>query len=262
MPYRTLQLGHDGPVTTLTLNRPEKRNALSSEMMVELHAALDEAESGPERVLILTGAGKAFCAGMDLGGLREMASVSATSEASHEGARAIAALFRRLYAYPKPLIAAVNGHAVAGGCGIAMLCDFTLAAPEARLGFTEVRVGFMPAFIAVFLTRQIGEKRARDLLLSGRLLGAEEGKELGLINEVIPVGKLFERAREIARALCDVSPTSLRFTKRLIRDLAQPQLDRDLELAIEASAEIRSTADFREGLSAFLAKRPARWSGP
>ncbi len=259
MPYTTLQLARDSPITTLTLNRPEKRNALSSEMMAELHAALEEAEAGPERVLVLTGAGKAFCAGMDLGALKETASGNAALEASRESARAIAALFRRLYTYPKPLIAAVNGDAVAGGGGIAMLCDFTLAVPEARLGFTEVRVGFMPAFITVFLARQIGEKRARDLLLSGRLIKAEEAMRLGIVNEVVE--KLFDRTREIAELLLSASPASLRFTKRLIADISQTQLDRDLELAIEASAAVRSTADFHEGLSAFLEKRMPRWSG-
>lgn len=247
-------------MATLTLNRPEKRNALSSEMMAELHAVLDKIEGGPERVLILTGAGKAFCAGMDLAVLQRMASGNIASEASRESAYAIAALFRRLYTYPKPLIAAVNGHAIAGGAGIAMLCDFTLAVPEARLGFTEVRVGFMPAFITVFLARQIGEKRARDLLISGRLLEAEEAMRLGLVNEVVPSGNLFDRAREIVDMLLSASPSSLRFTKRLIADISQTQLDHDLELAVEASATIRSTADFHEGLSAFLEKRPPRWS--
>ncbi|MGH9469225.1 MAG: enoyl-CoA hydratase/isomerase family protein [Terriglobia bacterium] len=259
MPYTTLKLEHDGGIATLTLNRPEKRNALSSEMMAELGAALDEAEAGAARVLMITGAGKAFCAGMDLAALREIASQS--SDAQIESARAIAALFRRIYAFPKPVIAVVNGAAVAGGCGIATLCDITLAAPEARFGFTEVRVGFMPAFVTVFLVRQIGEKRARDLLLTGRIFTAEEARDLGLVNEIVPSEKLLERAHEIAEGLLGASPTSLRFSKRLIADLSQTDLDRDLGLAVNASVGIRQTADFSEGLSAFLEKRPPRWSG-
>lgn len=258
MAFNTLTLDHEGDVATLTLNRPEKRNALSPEMMRELHAALAEIEAGEPRVVILTGTGKAFSAGMDLAALREMAEQAA--DAQLESARAIAALFRRIYSFPKPIIAAVNGAAVAGGCGIAALCDITLAAPEARFGFTEVCVGFMPAFVTVFLVRQIGEKRARDLLLTGRIFAADEALQLGLVNDVIPAEGLLARAREIAAALHGVSPTSLRFTKRLIADLSEPELDRALDLAVAASAAIRQTDDFREGLSAFLEKRMPRWS--
>ncbi|HEX5483926.1 MAG TPA: enoyl-CoA hydratase-related protein, partial [Terriglobia bacterium] len=159
----------------------------------------------------------------------------------------------------KPVIAAVNGHAVAGGCGLATLCDVTLAVPEAKFGYPEVRVGFMPAFVAVFLVRQIGEKRARELLLTGRLIEASEAKELALVNEIVPAGALLDRAKEIAARFVEASPTGIRFTKRLLGDFARAKIERDLELSIEASSRIRSTADFREGLSAFLEKRKPRW---
>jgi methylglutaconyl-CoA hydratase len=268
--YQTLRLDHDHEVATLTLNRPEKHNALSPEMMAELHAALDEIERSPARVMILTGAGKSFCAGMDLATLESMAARSVAesgsagttpSEEALADSRRIGDLFRHVYDFPKPLIAAVNGHAVAGGCGLATLCDFTLAVPEAKFGYTEVRVGFMPAFVTLFLIRQIGEKRARDLLLSGRILGAEEALRLGLVNEIVVAEKLADRARELASQLLAASPTSLRFTKRLISDFSREELDRELEIAIQTSARIRSTADFHEGLRAFLEKRSPQWKG-
>ena len=189
--YSTLLLELTGHVATITLNRPEKRNAISAVMIAELQTALDEIEKSHVRVAILTGAGKAFCSGMDLEMLAAMAQQSPSE--NQEDSRRMAKLFRRIWSFPRPLIAAVNGPALAGGCGIAMLCDFTLAVPEAKFGYTEVKIGFLPAIVSVFLMRQIGEKRARDLLLTGRIIEAEEAKEMGLINEIVPAEKLWSR---------------------------------------------------------------------
>ncbi len=257
MPYTTLNLQCEGDIATLTLDRPEKRNAISPEMIRELGAALDEAQSSRARAVILTGAGKAFCAGMDLNYLKEFSTQSPQQVV--EDARRIAGMFRRLWSFPKPLVAAVNGAAIAGGTGLATLCDFTLAAPEATFGYTEVRIGFLPAIVSSFLVRQVGEKRARDLLLSGRLIDAAEAREMGLVNEVVPLKKLLERARELASELAALSPTALAQTKQLLIQFGEAELDRELELAIQASARVRSTADFREGIAAFLEKRKPHW---
>jgi methylglutaconyl-CoA hydratase len=276
MVYRTLLIASADDFATLTFNRPDKRNALTPEMIEELLVALDEIEESVTRVLILSGAGKVFCAGMDLEALKTLAEESSrslheskrpqdapahSSEAHIADSRRTANMFRRIYSFPKPVIAAVNGAAVAGGCGIAMLSDYTLAVPDAKFGFTEVRIGFIPALVSVFLVRQIGEKRARDLLLSGRLFDAEEARQMGLVNEVVPEEKLMTRAHELATSLLEVSPTSLTRTKRLLVDFGQKELDRELDAAIRANAHIRSTADFREGLSAFLEKRKPHWRG-
>jgi len=259
--YHTLRLEPEGDLATLTFSRPEKRNAISSEMIADLMAALDETERSHARVVILTGAGKAFSSGMDLEALKAMATETPSADAVRESSRTMARMFRRIYEFPKPLIAAVNGPAIAGGCGIATLCDFTLAAPDAKFGYTEVRIGFIPAIVSVFLIRQIGEKRARDLLLTGRIVGAEEARTLGLVNEIVPADKLMDRARELAAQLIENSPISLTYTKRLLRERSATELDRELELAIEENARIRSTGDFREGLSAFLEKRKPVWQG-
>lgn len=169
-------------------------------------------------------------------------------------------MLRRLHSFPKPLIAAVNGPAIAGGCGIATLCDFTLAVPEARFGYSEVRIGVVPAIVSVFLIRQIGEKRARDLLLSGRILDAAEAHRMGLVTEVVPSERLLDRARELAVTLFASSPTSLVRTKQLLRQFGDSDLDREIELAIQENARIRSTANFREGVASFLEKRKPVWS--
>jgi len=159
------------------------------------------------------------------------------------------------------MIAAVNGHALAGGCGIATLCDFTLAVPEAKFGYTEVKIGFLPAIVSVFLTRQIGDKRARDLLLTGRLVEAKEAKELGLVTEIVPADKLMARAGEIAEQLIAASPSSLMRAKRLLTSAAAASVDSDLERAVLENARIRCTPDFQEGLASFLEKRKPVWQG-
>ena len=175
--YNTIKIESDGALALITLHRPEKRNAISAVMIAELLDALMNVESGSERVAIVTGAGKAFCAGMDLDALKSLATQS--PEQNLADARRTAGFFRRLWSFPKPLIAAVNGAALAGGCGIATLCDFALAVPEAKFGYTEVRVGFIPALVSMFLERQVGEKLARDLFLTGRIVDAAEAKTMG-----------------------------------------------------------------------------------
>ena len=259
MAYATLKLEYDGPLATITLDRPDKRNAISSQMIDDLLAALDDVEKSPARVLIITGAGKAFCAGMDLDGLRTIAGQSPLDNL--KDSRQMAKMFHRIYAFPKPLIAAVNGAAIAGGCGIATLADFTLAAPEAKFGYTEVRIGFIPALVSVFLRRQIGDKQSRDLLLTGRLVEAAEAHRLGLVTELVPADKLVARARELAASLLAASPTSIAHTKRLLLQQDEAALQADLERAIHANAEIRATPDFREGLASFLEKRDPKWTG-
>jgi methylglutaconyl-CoA hydratase len=181
--YSTLLLDYAGESATITLNRPDKRNAINTAMISELQSAMDEIEKKKVRVVIMTGAGAAFCAGMDLEMLAAIGKQS--PQENQEDSKRMAKLFRRVWSFPRPLIAAVNGHALAGGCGIATLCDFTLSAPDAKFGYTEVRIGFLPAIVSVFLTRQIGDKRARDLLLTGRLVGAEEAHRLGLVSEIV-----------------------------------------------------------------------------
>ncbi|HLW87577.1 MAG TPA: enoyl-CoA hydratase-related protein [Terriglobales bacterium] len=259
MAYITIELVINSGVATITLNRPEKRNAISYELIGDLLAALDEVAKSSVQILILTGAGKAFCSGMDLDNLKALSGRSA--EQSLKDSETMARLFRSLYDFSKPTIAAVNGAAIAGGCGLATLCDFTLAVPEAKFGYTEVRIGFVPAIVSTFLLRQIGEKHARDLLLTGRIIGAEEAYRMGLINEVVAPDKLMHRAHELAAQLMENSPASLSCTKRLLSDHARPELDKQIQAAIRENAGIRSTHDFREGISSFLDKRKPQWSG-
>jgi methylglutaconyl-CoA hydratase len=259
MTSKTLQLTFDDVVATLTLNRPDKRNAISYELIDDLIRALDEVNNSSARILILTGAGKAFSSGMDLENLKSL--IGRTTQQNIEDSQIMARLFRSLYELPKVTIAAVNGAAIAGGTGLALLCDFTLAVPDAKFGYTEVRIGFVPAIVATFLLRQVGEKIARDLLLTGRLFDAAEALKMGLINEIVSPEKLLDRARELAAQLAENSPLSLLHTKRLLTAHAHTELDAQIEAAIRENAGIRESADFREGIESFLEKRKPKWTG-
>jgi methylglutaconyl-CoA hydratase len=257
--YKTLLLSEVDGIATITFNRPEKRNAVSFELVDDLLRALEHIESSSSQVVIMTGAGKAFCAGLDLDELKAL--VGKTHEQNVQDSTTMARMFRAIYDFPKPTIAAVNGAAIAGGTGIATMCDFTLAVPEAKFGYTEVRIGFVPAIVSSFLVMQVGHKIARDLLMTARLFDAAEAHRYGLVNEVVPPENLMARAHEIAKVLLENSPSSVRATKKLINGFIKEQLDVQVSAAIQDNARIRSTADFREGISSFLEKRKPVWSG-
>jgi methylglutaconyl-CoA hydratase len=257
--YQTIQLAYEGSIATITLNRPEKRNAISFELIDDLLRALGEVAKSDAIVLIVTGAGKAFCSGMDLENLKGL--LGRTPEQNLEDSQTMVRLFRTLYEFPKVTIAAVNGAAIAGGTGLALLCDFTLAVPDAKFGYTEVRIGFVPAIVSTFLLRQIGEKQARDLLLTGRIFDAEEALRMGLINRIVVAEQLMERARELAGLLMGNSSASLHATKKLLSDHARAEIDAQIDAAVRENAAIRSTADFREGITSFLEKRKPVWTG-
>ena len=257
MNYQTILVEDSGHIRTITLNRPERRNAMTPEMQMELIAALEETASSDIRVLVLAGAGDAFCSGLDLSSLKSMGEKTAAEYRAD--AERIARLFLALYELPIPTMAAVHGPAIAGGAGLATICDFTLATPAAKFGFTEVRIGFVPALVSAFLALQIGGKHARDLLLTGRIIDAAEAYRIGLVNEVLAPEELNQRAQSLAETLIANSPQSLKATKGLIAAQNQEWLNAAIIQALEASALSRETADFREGITAFLEKRKPVW---
>jgi len=259
MNYKTIQVTYHSGVATITLNRPDKRNAISFELIDDLLRGLDEVVKSDALVVILTGNGRAFCSGMDLENLKEL--IGRSPEENLKDSETMVRLFRSLYEFPRVTIAAVNGAAIAGGTGLALLCDFTLAVPETKFGYTEVRIGFVPAIVSTFLLRQVGEKQARDLLLTGRIFGAEEAFRMGLISEIVAPENLMARSRELAALLMENSPAPLRATKKLLNDHARSDLDTQIEAAVRENAAIRTTADFREGIASFLEKRRPVWSG-
>ena len=258
--YSTITVADNGPVRIITLMRPERRNALTTTMIAELTDAFKAFDKDTSSlVLILTGAGETFCSGLDLEELQNMA--TQTETAQRENSDAIAAMMRTLYDVRKPTIAAVNGAAVAGGMGLATICDFTFAVPEAKFGYPEVKIGFIPAIVSAFLRNQVGEKRARDLLLTGRLVPAAEAETMGLVTKLVEPAGLVRAVEDLAALLMRNSPASLAATKALLRQQRADQLTMDLESAAEANVASRRTRDFAEGLKAFLEKRKPEWAG-
>ena len=255
----TILVDEKDGVRTITLNRTERRNALTPEMQTGLIEAFEAAgQDRGCRVVVLTGAGsEAFCSGLDLASLQGL---NDRSEAEHTAdAERISRMFRTVYSLTKPTIAAVQGFAVAGGTGLATMCDFTLAVPSAKFGYTEARVGFVPALVAAYLVLQVGEKRARELLLTGRLFTAEEGYRFGVVTEVVETEALTARVAELAGSLVANSPESMRATKGLLLAQNEAWLGYALEASMRANADARRTHDFCEGVAAFLEKRKPVW---
>jgi methylglutaconyl-CoA hydratase len=254
----TIAVADNFPIRTIMLQRPERRNAMTPEMQVELIAAMAEATASGCRVLVFAGAGEAFCSGLDLSALQGMSDKTAGEHRAD--AERVAKLFRTLYELPIPTIAAVHGAAVAGGTGLATICDFTLATPATKFGFTEARIGFVPALVSAYLALQIGDKRSRDLLLTGRIFDAAAAFQLGLVNEVVAPEDLAQRVHALAKTLIANSPQALAATKRLLAAQNKVWLDAAIEAALDANAAARNTADFGEGVAAFLEKRKPVWA--
>jgi methylglutaconyl-CoA hydratase len=247
------------PAAVITLNRPDRRNALSRGLIAALSDAfLRAADDTAARCVIVTGAGHAFCAGMDLAELAESLDQSASPASVWEDALKLATLYDFIYRLPKPTVAAVNGAAVAGGCGLVTVCDLAVASAEARFGYPEVRRGLVAAIVMPHLLRHVGERMARFLLLSGELIGADEAARSGLVNAVVPAEEVMGRATEWARALAEGGPEALAGTKNLLARFSQQAMS--VEEASRASAAPRFSDECRAGLEAFFAKRPSPWA--
>ncbi|MEY4531053.1 MAG: hypothetical protein RLZZ156_1774 [Deinococcota bacterium] len=245
-------------IAVLTLNRPEVRNALSTALLMALQTHLATLETNPEvRAVVLTGANNTFSSGADLENLKNL--LSASAEMQKQDSSLIAQTLKRIYQFPKPIIAALEGAAVAGGAGLATACDLIVAADNCKIGYTEVKLGFVAAIVSVFLIRAIGEKHARELLLTGKLTSALEAQRMGLVNEVVPTGTALTRALEIAQQIAQNSQTALRTTKELLGSLYSLGLEDGLQHAAMVNAWIRGTDDLREGVTAFLEKRSPKW---
>ncbi|GAA5022240.1 enoyl-CoA hydratase [Marivirga lumbricoides] len=243
----------------ITLNRPDKRNALSYEFVAEIKQAFNELKENKEvKVIILRAEGKAFCAGADLAYIQGLQ--NNTYEENLEDSNHLKELFYQIYTYPKVVIAQVQGHALAGGCGLATVCDFSFTVPEAKFGYTEVKIGFIPAIVKVFLLRKIGEGKAKELLLSGQLYTAEQAQAFGLVNKVVPSEELVSYVEQFAQQLItNNSGQSMAFTKQMIAEVQEKGLEEGLRYAAEQNAKARASEDCKKGIAAFLNKETPAW---
>jgi len=249
----------DNRLGFITLNRPEKRNALSYELIGELKEAFARAEADERvKVIVLKANGEAFCAGADLAYLQKLQCFS--YEENISDSNHLRELFQQIYTLKKVVIAQVQGHALAGGCGLATVCDFSFAVPEAKFGYTEVKIGFIPAIVMVFLLRKIGEANARHLLLSGDLISAEDARQLGVINKVVRADKLDEEVLSFAqRLITNNSAHAMMLTKQMIAEVQAKETNEALTFASQMNAKARASADCIRGVSAFLNKEKIAW---
>ena len=246
-----LRIGLEAGVLTLTLHRPDKRNALSGALVEALHAGLERADLDPDvRVVVVRGAGKDFCAGADLDELLASADLSpADNEAS---ALRLGTLFGRMRRLPKPIVAVVQGKALGGGAGLVTACDLAIAGAGAQIGYPEIQRGFVPAMVMTLLRRAVGEKRALDLVLTGRLLTAPEALSAGLIARVAPDAELEREAGTLVSGLAGTSPSALALTKQLFYQLDGRSADDGIALGARVNAAARQTPDFRAAITRFL----------
>lgn len=246
-------------IATITMNRPEKRNAFSPELVAELHATFIRAGADQKvKIIILKASGPVFSAGADLSYLRQLS--SNTFEENLADSENLRQLFSTIYHLPKVVIAQIEGPAIAGGCGLATVCDISFAVPEALFGYTEVKLGFAPAIVSCFLLRQTSETTARQLLLSAELFDARQALAYNLINYIYPKEEIEAAVKNYASKLCtETSGNSLAMTKQLIGQINNPMLEESLNQAVELNARTRESEDFKTGIAAFLQKEQHKW---
>lgn len=246
-------------IAHIVLNRPDKRNAFNVALVSELKEAFEQAEKDESvKIILLQAKGKVFSAGADLSFLQEMQSYTEAQNIADSSA--LANLFKYIYTHPKVIVAQIEGHAIAGGCGLATLCDFSFAVPEAMFGYSEVRIGFIPAIVMVFLLRKIGEGAAKELLLTGKLLSAMEAQQKGLINYVVAADEIEETVNNFVQDLAvNCSADAMQLTKLMIAEVQEKSLDEALRYAAEMNAKARTTKDCKAGIDAFLSKQKIKW---
>jgi len=254
-----IQYEVDSRIGYITLNRPDKRNALSYDVVTELKDAFRQAEADDNvKVIVLRANGKAFCAGADLAYIQQLQ--KNTYEENLEDSNHLRELFEHIYTMGKVVIAQIQGHAIAGGCGLATVCDFGFTVPEAKFGYTEVRIGFIPAIVKVFLLRKIGEMKAKELLLTGELIDAEQAKQYDLVTKVVPADQLEGTVSEFAQMLITKnSGQSMALTKQMIADVQSMNVKDGLDHAAKMNAKARATEDCQKGIASFLNKTPIEW---
>jgi len=240
-------------VLTLTLNRPEKRNALNIPLLEALCAAVAEANEDAEtRIVVLRGAGPAFCAGLDL-------KEAGSAENSHRSAELIAQMLSSVYYSPKATVAAVHGAAIAGGAGLMSCCDIAIAAEGTQLGYPEVRRGLVAGLVMTFLRRQLHERHARELLLTGEIIGADRALEMGLVTRCVPSDLVDEALFATTSAILKGGPAAIAMTKRLFDSLWHHPASDDFARALEFHVLARNSPEAQEGMRAFVEKRAPSW---
>ena len=255
----TIEVTQTGAVITVTLNRPDVRNAFNETLIDEMTAWAEAVRPGPDaRVAVLRGAGKVFCAGADLGWMSKMVAYSA--EENIRDARAAARMFAALDHLPLPLVGRIHGAALGGGAGLAAVCDIVVAADDAVFGFTEAKLGIVPAVISPFTVAKIGQSAARELFLTAARFPATRAREIGLVHSVVPSDELDRTVESFVRELLTSAPGAIAGAKALIAAVAGKEPAAVSDLTAETIARHRVSPEGQDGMRAFLEKRPAPWT--
>jgi methylglutaconyl-CoA hydratase len=260
MDFTRIKYQLDHRICTITLSRPDKHNALDDLMISELTAAFQMAQRDAEvKVILLKGEGESFCSGADIATLQRIMKYDFNQ--NQEDSNNLMRLFLQIYTQRKPVIAVVQGNALAGGCGLATVCDIVVASKEtARFGYTEVKIGFIPAIVIFFLVRRVGEGRARELTLRGNVISAEEASRIGIVNFVVPETEIEQYSLKLAEEIAtNCSPSSLGLIKELLSRIHGMSVADALSYAANLNALTRMTDDCKKGIDAFLKKEPAKW---
>jgi enoyl-CoA hydratase/carnithine racemase len=256
----TLKLKKNVPSGTIVLHRPDKRNAITREMIADLTQALDDFHGEKAvRAVILTGAGSAFCAGMDLSEMQQTAKEPDAWRHWHEDAVAYRELLERMLQFPKPIIAAINGPAMAGGVGLVLASDLAIAASEASFGLPEPRRGLVAGIVSPLLVFRVGSSHAANLMLTARTIQADEAQRIGLTHETTTADMNWVRAHELAQEIARSAPEAIQLSKKLLNETIGEHLGTLLSAGAAASATARTTEAAAEGLAAFLEKREPKW---
>jgi methylglutaconyl-CoA hydratase len=254
---QTLLTSHTGPVQTVTLHRPEARNAFNEQMIAELKETFSGIADST-RVVVLTGAGAVFCAGADVNWMRD--SVSRSESDNRRDAARMESMFRAIDECPCPLVGRINGTALGGGMGLLACCDIAIAADTAQFGFTEVRLGIVPAVISPYSLAKIGPRAARRFFLTGETFDAQRAREIGLVHDVVSADRLDAETAQAVEMILRSGPRAVRTAKALIREVTAMERDESRQHTIATIARVRTSAEGHEGLSAFLEKRLPGWS--
>ena len=259
MQYRHLSVRQDGPLAHVTLDRPDVRNAFNAELITSLHAAFtDLGNAAGVRAIVLGGSGKLFCGGADINWMR--AALELDEAANVSDALRMSDMFRAIDRCPKPVIGKIQGGALGGGVGLVAVCDIAIAANDALFGFTETKLGILPAVISPFAIAKIGVSHARALFLTGERFGCERALSIGLIHQTASVGELDVAVERVVRELLGTGPNAVSAAKALVADVASASYEESRDLTAHAIARQRITPEAQEGLRAFLERRKAGWA--
>ncbi len=255
---KTLETHIEGGIARIALNRPEVRNAFNGELINDLFEAFEYFKENDEtRVIILTGAGKTFCAGADLNWMKSV--VDYSYEQNYQESVQLANLIYFIYSYPKPVIARLNGAAIGGGVGLMSACDIIIAADNAKFGLSEVRLGLVPSAISPYVIRRIGEAKAKEFFITGERITAIEAEKIDLVNKIVPLNKLDETVNEKAENILKNGPKAVRAAKELILKISESEIREVQDYTAKLIAELRTSEEGQEGMNAFLEKRKPKW---